>query len=79
MAMQNTLNSFDGLVVNQSEINDRLEEIWEYLVSDKWLDSYANLTMFNIQVNSTKIDSEALGRLLESFQQDTKWIRCKQG
>ena len=57
-----------GLHVKQSEINDRLEDIWTYLVKDKWNDKYKNLVDFNIQVKSAGIDEEAAKALYESIQ-----------
>ena len=57
-----------GLHVKQSEINDRLEDIWTYLVKDKWNDKYKNLVDFNIQVKSTGIDEEAAETLYESIK-----------
>lgn len=62
------LKNLNGLHIQQSEIDDKLKEIWQYLVDDEWLDRYGNLTKFNISVQSTKIDVEALKALHESLQ-----------
>ena len=61
------LQSFDGLVVNQDDIDNRLEEIWRFLVDDEWLDRYADLSRFNIQLNDTSIDLNAARSLYESI------------
>jgi hypothetical protein len=53
------LKAIEGLRINQSEINDNLRSIWEYLVDEDWNESYANMKDFNIQVASTEIDIEA--------------------
>ena len=66
--MSDILSGIDGLVINQSEIDDNLEVIWEYLVDDDWHDKYKNLSKMNIQVNSTEIDLKAAVSLYESIQ-----------
>ncbi len=57
-----------GLIVKQSEINDRLQDIWEYLVDTPWDDKYSNLVNFNIQVQSADIDKKAAKALYASIQ-----------
>ena len=62
------LMSFDGLVVNQSEIDDNLKSIWEYLVDIPWDDKYKDIAKLNIQVKSICINEEAAKNLHESIQ-----------
>ena len=69
--LNDKLKKVTGLRVQQSEINERLQDIWEYLVDIPWHDKYAKLTDFNIQVQSTAIDEEAARNLYESIQQDS--------
>jgi len=64
------LKKLDGLHVNQSDIDNRLSEIWRHLVDTPWNDEYLRLTKFNIQVKSNKIDEEATKALYESIQQN---------
>jgi len=65
--MSDQLNLIKGLVINQSEINEKLKDIWTYLVDDEWLDSYSDLTKINIQVQSHNIDETAARALHESI------------
>lgn len=62
------LSSFSGLRIKQSEINERLQDIWEYLVDIPWCEKYADLINFNIQVQSAAIDEEAARNLYESIK-----------
>lgn len=68
LQLNEKLNMLNGLVIKQSEINERLQDIWEYLVDTPWDDKYKNLVNFNIQVQSTSIDEEAAKALYESIQ-----------
>lgn len=69
--LQNKLLNVDGLIVKQSEINDRLKDIWCYLTDAQWDDKYKRLAELNIQAKSTAIDKEAAILLYESIQQNT--------
>ena len=62
------LSTIKGLVVEQSEINEKLQDIWEYLVDDDWHEKYKAITKMNIQVTDTKINVEAAKALYESIQ-----------
>ncbi len=66
--MNNQLNDIDGLVVFQSEIDDRLRDIWEFLVDDTWDNRYSNLSKLNVQAISHDIDEDALKALYETMQ-----------
>jgi len=70
--LNSKLKNVTGLKVRQSEINDRLQDIWEYLVDIPWHDKYKDLIEFNIQVQSTAIDEEAARNLYESIQQNSQ-------
>ena len=58
----------NGLVVNQSDINERLSEIWAHLTDKPWLERYRDMVSFNVQVQSIEIDNEAARNLIESIQ-----------
>ena len=62
------LKKLNGLHVNQVDIDDRLKEIWQYLVDTPWDDKYLNLTKFDIKVKSNEIDKEAAKALYASIQ-----------
>ena len=62
------LSQVSGLVVNQSDINERLCEIWAHLTDKPWLERYRDMVSFNIQVQSIDIDNEAVRNLIESIQ-----------
>lgn len=64
---QNKLNEVKGLVIKQSEITEKLQDIWEFLVDTEWDDRYSNMVNLNIQVASTDIDEKALKELCESI------------
>lgn len=68
--MHDRLCSIDGLIINQSDINNRLQDIWEYLVDDKWHGRYSELIKFNIQLNSTSIDEQAAKAFYDTIQFD---------
>ncbi len=70
ITLNDRLLTLNGLKVKQSEINDRLQDIWEYLVDTPWNDKYKDLVNFNIQVQSTDIDKEAAKALYASIQQN---------
>lgn len=65
--MDEYLNSVDGLVINQSEVSERLKDIWCHLVDDDWDDKYKEITKFNIQVVDTKINKEAAAAFYETI------------
>ena len=67
LEMNAALNNIKGLVINQSEIDGELKNIWEFLVDDKWCDEYSNIVKFNIQVKSTAIDEIAAKALYETI------------
>ncbi len=62
------MDTIDGLVINQSEINDRLQDIWEHLVDDEWSERHAALTKLNVSVNDTGINEEAARALYAAIQ-----------
>ena len=57
------LSLIDGLTINQSDIDNRLKEIWAHLVDDHWHDKYLEISKMNIQVQNTAIDSAAAKNL----------------
>ena len=69
-SMRERQKNIVGLRVQQSEINERLQDIWEYLTVKPWEEKYRKLTKFNIQVNPFNIDLRAALSLHESLQQD---------
>lgn len=50
------MREIKGLRVNQSDINDRLIEIWDHLIGKPWKDSYSIIKDFNIQSDPFNID-----------------------
>ena len=62
------LLNIKGLVIDQSDINERLKEIWTYLIDKEWHDKYTRLIDFNIQSDPYNIDFGAALRLHESIQ-----------
>lgn len=62
------LRMLKGLHIQQSDIDFKLKDIWEYLVDTEWDNKYSNLKHLNIQVNSTEIDKMAAVALYESIQ-----------
>jgi hypothetical protein len=68
--MHETLCSVSGLIINQSDIDARLQEIWEYLVDDEWLTRYKAISKLNIQVDNTSIDGNAARSFYEAIQQN---------
>jgi hypothetical protein len=67
MDLQKKQNKIKGLRINQSEIDDNLKLIWEYLVDAKWDDKYSILSSFNIQSDPFAIDFNAARKLIESL------------
>lgn len=67
-SLNRRLSNISGLRVKQSEIGNKLKEIWEYLVDSEWDESCKDLLKFNIQVKDSKINEEAAISLYESFQ-----------
>ena len=57
------LNTIDGLVVNQSDIDSFLPEIWDHLVDDVWFEDYSEIKKLNIQVNNADINEVAVKAL----------------
>lgn len=66
------LSKLNGLRISQSDINNRLKDIWGYLIGTQWNDSYKRLLELNIQVQSTDIDKKAALALHASIQQNTQ-------
>jgi len=59
------LHYIEGKHIKQSEIDDRLEEIFTYLTGCEWMPHYANLKGMNIQLNDPlNIDMQAAEQLL---------------
>ena len=65
------LSLIDGLIVNQSDIDSRLKEIWAYLVDDHWVDRYLEMSKMNIQVKNTAIDNIAAKNLIKGV---SSWL-----
>lgn len=61
--MNEKINQIDGLVINQSEIDDKLTDIWTYLVNDEWKDIYSKLVKMNIRVAQTQINADSVKEL----------------
>lgn len=68
--MRERQSKIKGLRVGQCDINNKLREIWEYLVDTPWHDKYLKLTQFNIQSDPFDINLNAAKRLYESIQQN---------
>ena len=68
LKMNDKLLKIKGLRIKQSEINERLQDIWSHLVSTKWHDRYKRLIDFNIQSNPFNIDFKATKALHASIQ-----------
>ena len=58
------LTRIDGLRIKQSEIDQRLPEIWDHLIGTKWKDEYAIIKEFNIQSDPYNVDLEAALNLI---------------
>jgi hypothetical protein len=65
--MNDKLESYDGLIINQSEINVKLRDIWEYLVGDAWHDKYKELSKLNIQAINHDIDKASARSFYEAI------------
>jgi len=76
-SMREKLSNFKGLRVQQSEINERLEDVWTHLTSKRWDDKYSILADFNIQANPFNINLQAARNLYESLQQDSERVKYK--
>ena len=57
--MNEKLSEIEGLIVNQSDIDDSLDDIWEHLVDDQWFEGYEDIKKLNIQVNKPTINEDA--------------------
>ena len=68
--MRDKQKSMTGLRVQQSDINERLQDIWKFLTDKPWQEKYKFLTSFNIQSNPYNIDIQAAKSLNESIQQN---------
>jgi len=63
------LSRVNGLRIQQSEINQRLPEIWAHLIGTKWKDEYAELKRFNIQCDPFDVDLNAATELMNEALQ----------
>jgi len=63
------LSKVKGLRIQQSEINQRLPEIWAHLIGTPWDDNYANLQDFNIQSNPFDLDLKAASEIMNEALQ----------
>ena len=70
LSINERLMEIDGLMINQSEINNKLPEIWSHLVDTELQGVHTNMINFNIQVNSVNIDRESAKVFYESLQQN---------
>lgn len=61
---RDSLNKMSGLRVNQSDIDSRLQDIFEHLTSADWLPVYSDITSLNIQSDPFDIDMGAAKRLM---------------
>ena len=65
MAMLHSkLSELKGMRVYQSDIFNKLPEIWAHLIGTPWKDEYADIKKFNIQTNPANIDVSAAMELL---------------
>jgi len=60
------LYAIDGLRVMQSDINDRLEDIFTYLTGCEYKPQYALLTKLNIQADTSLMDVNAMAELINA-------------
>lgn len=63
------MKDINGLRINQSDINERLPEIWRYLINETWKEKHSILKNFNIQSDPFNIDINAARELLNEFVQ----------
>jgi len=63
------MKEIKGLRINQSDINDRLHEIWRYLIDMPWKETYTILKDFNIQSDPFNIDAKAAKELFNGLIQ----------
>jgi len=59
MNQRESLEYIDGLRINQSDIDDRLEEIFTYLTGCEYKPYYSNMRRLNIQCDPFDIDFKA--------------------
>jgi hypothetical protein len=76
--MREKQKAIEGLRVNQYDLDNKLKDIWEYLVDAPWSNRYLKLTQFNIQSDPFNINLQAAKSLYESIQQDKLNSRCVQ-
>ena len=57
------LSRVNGLRIKQSEISERLPDIWAHLIGTKWKEEYANIDNINIQCDPYNIDLKAATEL----------------
>ena len=62
--LKELLTRVKGLRIKQSEIDERLPEIWAHLIGTKWKEEYALIKELNIQSNPYNIDTESATELL---------------
>ena len=54
--MHHQMMGLDGMVVNQSDIDKKLKQIWRHLVGDDWKEMYSRIGNMNIQIKDTAAD-----------------------
>jgi len=64
LRQRETLSKVKGLRVNQSDIDLRMQEIFEHLTSCEWQNHYSNIKELNIQSDPFNVDFDAAKRLM---------------
>lgn len=67
MELKGKLDNMQGLRINQGDIDNKLPEIWGYLLDTPWNDKYSAIKALNIQSDPHNIDYEAAGDFLASI------------
>ena len=63
LQQSNKLMDITGMRVRQSEIDDKLQDIFEFLTDCEWREEYKNMKSLNIQADHRDIDIPALKAL----------------
>ncbi len=63
------MKKIEGLRIMQSDVYNKLPEIWSHLIGAIWSDHYALMTNLNIQANPYNIDFNVSGELLNEIAQ----------
>ena len=66
LSQNDKLMAMPGMRVLQSQINDKLPVIFEYLTGVEWLDKYAIMSKFNIQADANDIDYKSMEAYLDA-------------